>query len=52
MARLKGTHNAMKSGILAAESAFESIASGKFAENTGEHRNVFNLGLGQYSSDL
>jgi electron-transferring-flavoprotein dehydrogenase len=40
--KIKGTHTAMKSGMLAAESIFEAIESGN-SETAGQIRPVFEV---------
>jgi electron-transferring-flavoprotein dehydrogenase len=42
--KIKGTHTAMKSGMLAAESIFEAIESGN-SETAGQIRPVFEVEL-------
>lgn len=38
--KIKGTHNAMKSGIIAAESVFDLLTSDVKSQTTGEYINV------------
>jgi electron-transferring-flavoprotein dehydrogenase len=39
--RIKGTHNAMKTGMLAAESAFEAIRGGRSGDELGSYQTAF-----------
>jgi electron-transferring-flavoprotein dehydrogenase len=39
--RIKGTHNAMKTGMIAAESAFEAIKAGRSGDEIGEYQRAF-----------
>jgi electron-transferring-flavoprotein dehydrogenase len=41
VARIKGTHNAMKSGMLAAESAFAAIGSGRLGDQLRDYQQSF-----------
>ena len=40
--KIKGSHTAMKSGMLAAEAAFEAIVSGRGSDELFEYREAFN----------
>ena len=40
--RIKGTHNAMKSGMLAAEAAFDAMAAGRSGDELVEYAQAFN----------
>ena len=43
--KIKGTHNAMKTGMLAAESAFEELASQKNQQDTQGNESVSSYGV-------